>query len=51
VIWLQTFGGLLLVVASVLVLRAVMAADAAPVARGVRRTRRRAAHEGLRRAA
>jgi len=50
--WIQAFGGLLLVVASVLVLRAVMAADVAPVVRRVRRTRnRRAAHQGLRRAA
>lgn len=48
-IWIQAFGGLLLVVASFLVIRAVMAADAAYAAPVIRRRPRRAAD--LRRAA
>ena len=48
-IWFQLFGGVLLVVASVLVLRAVIAADAAPVTPAV--PRRRSDDRGLRRAA
>jgi hypothetical protein len=45
--WIEAFGGVLLVVASVLVLRAVIAADAEPLAT----PRRRASDQGLRRAA
>ena len=48
--WIEAFGGLLLVVASVLVLRAVITADtASPVAPVA--PRRRAREQGLRRAA
>ena len=47
-IWFQLFGAVLLVVASGLVLRAVIAADKAPVAAA---PRRRSSDHGLRRAA
>jgi hypothetical protein len=46
--WIEAFGGLLLLVASFLVLRAVIAADAVPAPRA---RRRRASDPGLRRAA
>jgi len=49
VIWIQAFGGLLLLVASVLVIRVVIAADADGVAPAARRGRGKA--EDLRRAA
>ena len=48
-IWFQLFGAVLLVVASGLVLRAVIAADKAPVAPAA--PRRRSTDHGLRRAA
>lgn len=48
-IWFQLFGGVLLVVASALILRAVIAADAAPVAPAA--PRRRSTDHDLPRAA
>jgi hypothetical protein len=49
--WIQALGGLLLFVASFLVIRAVIAADEAAGAATAVPRRRRARSEGLRRAA
>ena len=48
-IWIQAFGGILLLLANILVIRAVIAADGPGVAPVVRRKRRKPAD--LRRAA